>query len=250
MSQDDLPISYLAGTGSGLTWGQAFAKGCKGRAIHSTILRSKPFAAFVVPELYNSFQAVVQQKITYYYGDHAYFGRKVYFRATKNALQHNCSGESDGKRFEKLGVNIKPWQQGSKILLCPQSEVFHNFRGCPRPEWIERTKTDLRRYTDRKILIRTKAFGLQAEQEFKKSLKDIHAVVVFTSVAGVQAALEGVPCFATHHCAAAKFGTMDLSKIEMAVKPDNRLEMAQVLADNQWTLEEIGRGQAWEKLRN
>jgi hypothetical protein len=249
MSSNDLPVTYLAGTGSGLTWGQAFAFGCKGRAIISNILRLKPFAGFVVPELYSLFNAVVQQKLDFYYGDHAYFGRKVYFRTTKNALQHDCQGESNGSRFAELKVKIKAWRTGSKILLCPQSEIFHAFRNCPRPEWIENTKKELRKYTDRPIEIRYKAPGLEAEKQFRDSLKDVHAVVVFTSVAGVQAALEGVPCFATHDCASAKFGSKKLSEIENPTRPDNRLEMAQVLADNQWTLEEMKKGITWQSLQ-
>jgi hypothetical protein len=42
---------------------------------------------------------------------------------------------------------------------------------------------------------------------------------------------------------------MDLSSIERPRKPDNREQMAWVLADNQWTLEEIRRGIAWQKLK-
>ena len=97
-------------------------------------------------------------------------------------------------------------------------------------------------------MIRDKAKGTTTEAQFRDVLKDIHAVVVFTSIAGVQAALEGVPCFATHNCASAKFGSMDLSQIENPIKPDNRYEMASVLADNQWTLEEIEQEMAWKKL--
>lgn len=248
MSKNELPITYLSGTGSGMAFGLAFAKGCKGRAISTTMLRSKPFAAFMVPELYQAWNEVKRQKITYYYGDHAYFGRKVYFRCTKNAMQHSCAGESTTERFNKLGIEIKPWRQGSNILICPQSEIFHNLQGVPKTEWLQKTIQELKKHTDRKILVRDKSKGTTTESQFRNVLTDIYAVVVFTSIAGVQAALEGVPCFATHDCASAKFGSMDLSQIENPIKPDNRYEMASVLADNQWTLKEIEKGMAWESL--
>lgn len=249
MSKNEPPITYLSGAGSNLAFGLAFAKGCNGRAIRTTILRSKPFAAFMVPELYPAWNELKRQKITYYYGDHAYFGRRVYFRCTKNAVQHHCQGESTGERFEKLGVEIKPWQKGSTILICPQSEIFHKLQGVPQDQWIAQTIAELRKHTDRKIIVREKARGKTTEAQFRSTLKDIHAAVVFTSIAGVQAVLEGIPCFATHNCASAKFGSTDLSLIENPVKPENRYEMASVLADNQWTLEEIEKGMAWQSLQ-
>jgi hypothetical protein len=232
-----------------MSFGIAFAKGCNGRAIRTTTLRTKPFAAFMVPELYAAWDEVKRQNITYYYGDHAYFGRRVYFRCTKNAVQHDCSGESNSHRFQALGVNIKHWTSGSTILLCPQSDIFHNLQGVPKGQWINKTITELRKHTDRPILVRDKARGMTTEAQFRSNLKNIHAVVVFTSIAGVQAALEGIPCFATHDCASAKFGTTDLSLIENPVKPENRYEMASVLADNQWTLQEIEQGMAWQSLQ-
>jgi len=249
MPKNEPPITYLSGAGSNMAFGLAFAKGCNGRALRTTLLRSKPFAAFLVPDLYPIFNEVRRQKITYYYGDHAYFGRRVYFRCTKNSVQHDCKGESTGQRFEALGLEIKPWKKGSKILVCPQSEIFHALQGVPRDKWISETIAELRKHTDRPILVREKARGMTTEAQFRANLNDIHAVVVFTSIAGVQAALEGVPCFATHDCASAKFGSTDLSLIENPVKPANRYEMASVLADNQWTLPEIEQGMAWQSLQ-
>lgn len=249
MPQNEPPITYLTPSGSSFDWGQAFAQGCGGRAVSYNILKLKPFAAFLDPQLWAIFQEVKRLNLPYYYGDHAYFGRRVYFRTTKNAHQHDCQGESNGKRFDSLNIEIKPWKSGSKILLCPQSEIFHHLHNHSRAEWIEKTTNLLRRHTDRPIEVRTKLKGNTTESDFKESLRGVHAVVVFCSVAGVQAALEGVPCFATIDCASAKFGSMDLSRIENPVKPDNRYQMASVLADNQWTLAEMAKGVAWESLR-
>ena len=139
MSKNEPPITYLSGTGSNILFGNAFAKGCKGRAIYTSLARSKPFAAFLVPELYPILNEIKRQKITYYYGDHAYFGRRVYFRCTKNAMQHSCVGESTGERFNKLGIKIKPWRRGSKILICPQSQIFHDLHNIPKKQWLQET---------------------------------------------------------------------------------------------------------------
>lgn len=249
MQQDEPPTTYMTASGSSWRWGQAFSEGCHGRAIVSNSLRGGNFAAFLDPWLWPVYQEAKKRGLTYYYGDHAYFGRKNWFRITKNATQHDCQGESDGKRFGDLKIPIKPWRTGSKILLCPQSETFHNLHGHTQQHWVNECIASIKRHTKKPIEIRYKIAGTYTEKLFRESLRDVHAVVVFTSVAGVHASLEGVPCFATSECASAKFGSMDLSKIENPEKPENRYEMACVLADNQWTLEEIERGEAWEKLR-
>jgi hypothetical protein len=58
---------------------------------------------------------------------------------------------------------------------------------------------------------------------------------------------KGCP-FATAPCASQAFGSGDLSQIETPRRPDNRYEMATVLAANQWTLHEMARGHAWSYL--
>ncbi len=76
-------------------------------------------------------QAVRNRDLTkypYYYCDNAYFDstRQEYFRVTKNGLQHDGNGISDGARFRSLGVEIKPWQynENGHIVVCPQSDPF------------------------------------------------------------------------------------------------------------------------------
>ena len=134
------------------------------------------------------------------------------------------------------------------MLICQQSEVFYALHGQNRSEWVTNVINELRKYTDRPIEVRSKVYGDATEELFKESLFDVHAVIVYSSVSGAQAAIHGIPCFATEKCASLAFGTSDLSKIENPVKPDNRYEMACVLANNQWTLNEIRNGTAWREL--
>jgi hypothetical protein len=110
------------------------------------------------------------------------------------------------------------------------------------------TKT-IRRYSDRKIRIHHKRAGNDTERFFRQQLGNVHAVVVHSSMAGVQAVLEGVPCFATEaDSTASPFGTTDFSLMENPVKPEAREQMAWALAENQWTIEEIKAGKAWRRL--
>jgi hypothetical protein len=105
-------------------------------------------------------------------------------------------------------------------------------------------RAQLRCHTDREIRVRFKLSSMPLEHD----LRGAWAVVVYRSVCGVHAALAGVPCFATAPCASLSFGGGDLSLIETPARPDNRREMASVLAANQWTLREIERGRAWRYL--
>jgi hypothetical protein len=252
MGKSDIPVSY--GINGGLTsdkFVKAFAYGCGGTISHNpSMLFPGPVAMFGDPTLYRLLEQARIEGRTWYYGDHAYFRRRVYYRITKNRWQHSTQGDATPARWERLGVRIQPWREGGyKVLLCPQSPRFFELHGMNHIHWIRDTMKELQRHTDRPIEVRYKPGGSQTEEEFRRSLREVHAVVVYTSVAGAQAAIHGVPCFATHECVSKHFGTDDLSRIENPVKPEDRERMAWLLADNQWTMEEIRQGIAWEHVR-
>jgi len=229
---------------------RAFSKGCGGKmTTHTNMLLPGSVAGFWLPELNSLLKSAQENGRDWYYGDKAYFDRNKYWRITKNAYMHPLHGTATPHRFEKLGIKIKGWEHHGSILLCPQSDTFFKMRGSSQSEWIGQTTQILRQYTDRKIDIHFKQAGNQTESTFKNRLKGIWAVVVHSSMAGAQAAIHGVPCFATDETSvSAKFGTTDLSKIEDPIKPDNREELAWILADNQWTLDEIRSGMAWHHI--
>lgn len=189
------------------------------------------------------------------YIDHAYFGRGEFYRATLNALQHCGTGDSDGARWKRLGLEIAPWRSGGRhILVCPQSELWHLWMmGGDTPKaWADRVTAELRQHTDRPIIVRFKPdiarervadAVAEAHRQLMEALEDCHAVVVHQSGCGVQAALAGVPVFSTGPGAVVPVACTDLSRIESPVRPDDRLRWASVLADNQWSLSEITAGE-------
>lgn len=250
MGENSAPVVYSLGFGTGHAFAQVFKTGCNGRISDSkNMLSAGDVAMFGHVDLFPLLRTAQAQGRNWYYGDKAYFNRDTYYRITKNAYMHDCSGEATSKRFERLRFEVKPWQTGSEILLCPQSDAFYRLNNTTQAQWIADTTAELRKYTDRHIAVHYKNTALNTEKHFKERLNNVWAVVVYTSMAGAQAVLSGVPCFATQNCVSAKFGSMDLSSIERPRKPDNRDQMAWVLADNQWTLDEIRRGIAWQKLK-
>jgi hypothetical protein len=229
---------------------EAFAAGCGGEIARAKDIKDLgSVAMFGSANLWRIVDQAIEQGRTWYYGDKAYFNRHDYFRITKNAYQFTeFTNPVNSKRFDQTGFRIKPWQRGGKkILLCPQSDVFMQRFGSTQDQWVMWAKAELAKYTKRPVEVRYKTWS-RAEEDFAAALSGAHAVVVFSSIAGVQAAVHGVPCFATIDCASARFGSMDLSLIESPVRPDNREQMAWQLAENQWTLDEIRSGMAWEHL--
>ena len=199
------------------------------------------------PELWFLFEKIKKHKLSFYYADKAYFDRSNYFRITKNSLQLSEFADFSSKRFERLKIPILPRRYGDKILLCPQSETFFRLNGLSREQWIKNTIQEIRKYSDRPIEIRDKV-KLDTEISFSDALKNVHAVVVYTSVAGVQSALQGVPSFATHSCATDIFSSGSIVNIESPLIPDNIYDLACALANNQWTIEEIRKGLPQEYL--
>lgn len=215
---------------------------------YGTTLKNGDVALFGSPKLSGLIHEAILYCRTWYYGDKAYFGRNQYYRCTRNEYMQTRIGYATPHRWERLGWTIKPWRKGSKILVCPQSEAHFAHHGMDRQDWLATVLSLLRQNTDRKIEMRDKV-GLNTEASFESALKDVHAVVVHTSIAGVQAVMHGVPCFATHWCTASLVGHHMLQDIEYPSYPDNREELAWWLADNQWTLDEIRRGMAWQEIK-
>lgn len=226
-------------------WARAFAAGCGGQVSEANELPPGDVALFGSAARWKVLQEAIRDGRQWFYGDHAYFGRFQYYRATRGAYQHDASGEGDPARFDALGLQVLPWRtDGGPILLCPNSRPFMAMHGVRADDWITATTQALRRHTDRPIRVRWK----DSPGRLDEAVAGAWAVVVWTSVCGVHAALAGIPCFSTAPCASRSFGTDDLALIERPARPANRYEMACALAVNQWTLAEMSEGMAWRHL--
>lgn len=230
-------------------FGNAFAAGCGAET--ATKYEGGAWAGFGSPQTWNDLTEARKKGEDFYYGDHAYFGRGKFFRVTKNALQY-------GPRWAQTGIHVpdfdrlalhgwkkeKPYQKGGgHIVLCPQSEGWHQRMG--EPGWTERMLHTLSLYTDREIVQRTK----KTSRPLAEDLQGAWALVTHTSNSAVEALLHGVPVFCTGDCAASHLALSDVVNIEKPFRPEGRLSMAAVLAANQWTLAEIAAGDAWRAVQ-
>jgi hypothetical protein len=184
-----------------------------------------------------------------WYIDNAYFDttRQTYFRITKNATQHSGLGKSDGMRFRSLGIPINPWRKGSHIVVVQQSESFMRHVAKYYSDYVADAIVKLSDLTDRSILVRLwNRNKHQAGESLLDDLRGAHALVTHSSAAAVTALLEGVPV-AVDRTSAAYPMAGSIDDIESLPRLD-RENWAGVLADNQWTLDEMRNGTAWLML--
>lgn len=242
-------IVYAApGESTSPKWCAAFAQGCGGKVQVGGPFLSGPMAFWGSPQLWPQFLEAKTDGRTWYYGDHAFFGRGQFYRCARNAFQFDGrSGNDDPTRFAKFGIPIQDWRKsGDHVLLCPNSEVFFGLHGVKRGQWVKETTDLLRLHTDRPIRVRWKSEVPRRPLEV--DLKGCWAVVTYVSNAAVMAILAGVPAICTAPCAGLTMGTGDLARIESPVMPEGREAWAARLANNQWAFGEMRRGDLWRAI--
>lgn len=176
----------------------------------------------------------------YWHIDNGYMNRHSYYRVSENGLQAPLGRSADSKRFESLGIRTRPWNNGSYILLCPPTPFIQaHYR---LYDWRHQVERELSGWTDRDIRVRTKADTEPIDWN------NVYCVVTFNSNVGLEALINGVPAIATGPTPWASFCAMNLKHIESLNRPD-REPLLNYLANNQFTLDEMRSGYAWECVR-
>ena len=217
-------------------------------------------------------------KRDYIYIDHAYFFRgyalenkaqdDIYFRVIINAVHANKIKRYPMDRFKLYNLKIKPWKTtGSHVLVCPPTGYLESMIGLS-PTWLEDTVEEIRKNTDRPILIRPKPglkifekYGLIAkkykkikiiEDSWKRpissDLKNCWATVAPASGVSIESILHGIPTFSHKLGPAASVAETDYSKIETPIRPEREPLLAS-LAYSQFSSKELSNGYAFEVLK-
>jgi hypothetical protein len=187
----------------------------------------------------------------WYYMDCGYFAnitpRKSFMRIVPNDIQHSkprydlpadrfddqckiaeLSGHGHPLRFSK-------WKKdGRAILIAPAANKSCTYYGYNLKDWLEATIAEIRKYTDRPIIVRDRSirqFRIKENGIYHQFDRDnIFALVTYNSMAAVEAIGYGIPTFTSAPCAANEMCLQDLSKIETPYYPDSE----QVLAWQHW----------------
>lgn len=209
---------------------------------------------------------------TWWYIDNAYTDpqRQLYFRVTKNALQvdprvlyldgdgktKTALRDSDGTRFARLGITVKDWRHkpDGKIIVIPQSDDFMKSTLGRKGDWLRETVDKLNAWGyGPRIRVRPwQRNKAQAYVELHKDLDDAALVVTWSSASAITALYEGIPAISESGAAHALTGPLTQEQVAQPLMPslEDRTRFLQILADNQFTLEEFKNGVAWRWLES
>lgn len=192
------------------------------------------------------------------YVDIGYWNRDEYFRVSVNGWSPDLYVQAGlpSKRFERLGLEIKPWKTGSEILIAgssPKAAIDHGFSYM---EWEIRTAKSLKdcgypliyrpKPTDR---MQSPIDGIGYDtRPVSQALASARAVVTHHSNSAVDALLAGIPV----HCetGAAACMSVPLDQVCEANEPDGRVQFLHDVAWLQWTMAEMLSGECWAHLKD
>jgi hypothetical protein len=173
---------------------------------------------------------------TFYYIDTGYFGNektsanpsgwKYWHRIVKNDLQHGEIISRPDDRFKQFNKKFNPWKKtGRAILIAAPDDKPCRFYGIDKEEWINQTIHEIKKYTDRPIIVRERAakrIDRISTDTLQQALdNDVFALVTYNSVAAVESIFHGIPAFTLAPANAARpVALQDLSLIENPYYPD------------------------------
>lgn len=162
---------------------------------------------------------------------------------------HNGRGRwpSGGpRRFEALGVELKPWRtDGEHILVCPNRSFGVGNQVMPA-DWATRCAERLRRETKRPVRVRVHPGNDAPQRSVAADLQGAWAVVVWSSSVAVHALLEGIPTYIEAPYQILK-GAGASGPVDAPAMPD-RLPHFVRMAWSQWQIREIETGEPFRYL--
>jgi hypothetical protein len=197
------------------------------------------------------------------------YGMGGVFPTTANYFWDN----PDPRRWQQisnhLDIPLREWRSnGDHILVCTQRNGGWSMKGLSVVDWLERTVDEIKKYSDRPIVVRGHP-GDKSAKDYLKSKKGRYtvsvnehilddfrnawAVITYNSSPGVAASIEGIPVFITDPdprvSQAYAVGNYDLSKLE---NPDlkDRQQWVERLAMCHWHFGELDSGAAWSHMKN
>ena len=181
------------------------------------------------------------------------YGWKLWHRIVKNDVQHNKIIDRPDDRWKRLDYPIENRKQGNHILLVTPSEKPCKFYNIDKDNWVKETVSNIKKHTDRPIVVRDKAPRQQRiTRTIFEDLHDCHALVTYQSIAAVESVLYGVPAFTLAPTAADPVCDKDISLIEQpTIQDEDKIyKWACHLAYGQFHIDEFKSGYAYQLLKD
>lgn len=187
-----------------------------------------------------------------------------------------CDSNPDPARWNRIqqdmGIRVRSWRTtGNHVLVCLQRNGGWSMGNMSVVDWATNTIRELRKYTDRPIVVRphpgdkharkylndfAKNSSLHnvvvgdADNPLTRDLKYCWAAVAHNSSPTVGAAIEGVPVFVTDPARSQcrDIANTDLSRIETPSMPD-RTAWLQRISQFHWSHADLVSGRCWAHMR-
>ena len=241
-----------------------FAAGCSAKPVNTDdfVYESSDDPIFLRGVTkYKIMQRCLADGRDFYYVDTGYIGNerspnKSWHRIVKNNLQHSELETFPDDRFQRVGVSlIERKKNGKNIVVAVPTKKPCRYYGVDVEQWLKETVAQIKRHTDRPIVIRRKP-KTRAERVLQdplaKHLNDAWALVTYNSISAVESVFSGVPAFALAPVNAADpVVSKDLSQLDDPFWPDDdlRYQWACSLAYGQYHIDELRSGQALRMLK-
>ena len=167
-----------------------------------------------------------------------------------------------------LQLSLKDWRiNGNYILLACQRNGGWSMNSYSVIDWVANTVKELRKYTDRPIVVRGHPgdknairylsqkgvdWQLSRKEKITDDFKNAWATVTYNSSPGVASAIEGIPVFVTDPDArisqAYEVANINLADIENP-KTFERQAWVEAISMSHWKFEELSNGSAWAHIR-
>mgnify|MGYP003676313802 FL=1 len=223
---------------------RAFAKGCGGKIVPCNKSGDR-VATYGIKR--GSGDSIKRAK-EFWYIDHGYFGKGSphrfdgYYRIVYNSIIHGTHGDFPSDRLDNFNLKFKDWRKnGNKIIMVPPSVPMGKFLGVSDEAWVEHTKKEIEKYTDREVVLCQKQKGKKSN--LMELMKDAWVLITDHSNCQVDALVNGVPVITTSPMR--RIGS--LADVE---NPAMDRSFLNNLAYRQWTINEINSGQAWRELND
>jgi len=204
-------------------------------------------------------------------------------KQNKNYLRYSFDGvfpttgfyfdtDPDVERWQQISqdhnIVLQPWRdEGQHILICTQRQGGWSMKGLSVVDWVNQTVKEIKKYSDRPIVVRfhpgdSQAVKYRTELEKKYKISNnvrltddfagAWATITYNSSPGVASAIEGIPVFVTdpvpQTSQAYPVANTDISQIETP-KTFERQDWLNRLCMSHWSFDELSKGTAWAHIR-
>ena len=182
------------------------------------------------------------------------------------------SSNVDPDRWKQISkdhnIALRDWQTtGQNILICTQRNGGWSMKGFDVAQWLVQTVNEIRKHTDRPIVVRTHPgdknainyinskdprWTMSTAEKMTDDFKNAWCVITYNSSPGVAAAIEGVPVFVTDPTPqvsqAFAVANTNLENIESPQTFD-RQQWIESISMSHWNFNELSNGSAWRHMK-